>query len=147
MTDGKVDVVVVAPVERIVAAEGVVSLQNIFLQSMFEIVITQDGKRTSFEVNLPEWLEALSKCLREKGPPDIVLPLILSGDQFVAQRHAGGVRIRVFDLISRRSTWVELNSANAVNLHAKVLAELCAAVDRSAGRHLEISDLHRVRLS
>ena len=147
MMDGEVDVVVLAPVERIVAAEGIVSLRNIFLQRMFEIVITQDGKRMSFEVNLPEWLEAFSKFLREKSPTSIELPLVLSGDRFEAQRHDGGVRIRVFDLKSSRSRWLGLTHAQATEFHAKILAELCAAVDRSAGRHVEISDLDRVRLS
>jgi hypothetical protein len=134
-------------VEQIVVTEGTVGLQNIFLQNMFDIVVVQDGRKVSFEVNLPEWLEALTNFLRVKGLSSTKSPLVLSGDRFEAQRADGDVQIRVFDLQCNQTTWLRFTDAQAENFHAKLLAELCAAVDRAAGRHLDIVDLVRVKLN
>lgn len=147
MTEGDIDVIVSAPDEKIVTSGGRVSLQNIFLQRMFEISIHQDEKSVSFDVNLPEWLEALTKFLRQTNESTAQLQLVLSGEQFEARRLDGGLQIRVFDRKSSMSTWLTLSHAQARQFHAKLVAELCAAVDRSAGHHLEILDLDRVRLS
>lgn len=147
MTEGDIDVIVSAPDEKIVASGGRVSLQNIFLQRMFEIAIHQDEKSVSFDVNLPEWLEALTKFLRQTNESTAQLQLVLSGERFEARRLDGGLQIRVFDRKSSMSTWLTLSHAQARQFHAKLVAELCAAVDRSAGHHLEILDLDRVRLS
>ena len=146
MIDADVDVIVSAPVEQIVVTDGTVALQNIFLQRMFDIVVVQDGRKISFEVNLPEWLEALTNFLRVKGLSSINSQLLLSGDQFEALRADGVVQIRVFDLQCNEITWLRFTDAQAENFHAKLLAELCAAVDRAAGRHLDILDLARVKL-
>jgi hypothetical protein len=147
MIDADVDVFVSAPVEQIVVTEGTVGLQNIFLQNMFDIVVVQDGRKVSFEVNLPEWLEALTNFLRVRGVSSMKSPLVLSGDRFEAQRADGVVQIRVCDLQSNETTWLRFTDAQAENFHAILLAELCAAVDRAAGRHLDIEDLARVKLN
>ncbi len=146
MTGDDLDVIVSSPKERIVTSGTAVLLDSLFLQSTFEISVELEAKRTSFEINLPEWLITFSSFLKDHNQMSFRAELLLSGERFEAKRLDNLIQVMVFDLVGSQSTWLTLTQVQAKILHAKLLAKLREAVDRAAGRHLEIADMSRVTL-
>lgn len=135
------------PNERIETERSSVSLNMLFLQSMFDISVKLDDQRTTFSVNLPEWLVAFSDLLNDADnePKEKLLPL--SGERFVGYNRGGRVRVRVFDTSNMKTTWLDQTRDEAMILHEALLNHLQRSVDCAAGRHLEIEDIGRLNLN
>lgn len=144
MTNHDYDVVVTPPTERIETDLASVSLSSLFLQALFEVSVEQDARRITFEVNLPEWLQAFTVLLNEGTGTRIDELLLLSGERFVAENAADEIRIAVFDLVTNQTVSLALSREHANTLHAKLVCKLQSSADRAAGRHLEISDIDQV---
>ena len=146
MTNHDYDVVVTPPTERIETDLASISLSSLFLQALFEVSVEQDARRITFEVNLPEWLQAFTVLLNKGTGTRIDELLLLSGERFVAENAADGIRIAVFDLVTHQTVSLALFREHANTLHAKLVCKLQSSVDRAAGRHLEISDIDQLAL-
>ena len=131
---------VIYPDEKIVTKGDSVSIHRIFMQNEFTLLVEIGDKKTKFDINLPEWLLALSKFLNDDAKSTNEI-LTLSGSPFQAEKYRDGCRLSVYDLISKKNQWLDLNQEELTMFHARLVCELIAAVKEAAGRPLKISEL------
>ncbi len=138
---------VTSPHEKIISGISDVSLDQIYLQNEFVIEVENREQVLKFEVNLPEWLLALTDFVKARQLTDFDVQLLLSGEHFIAKRNNSETKIRIFDHIRMKIDWLQVSASEMAVLHAKLVCELIDAVEKSAGRPLHIRDLDRLEIS
>ncbi len=128
------------------SSDGVI-LQNIFYHDYFWIAVENGDRKLKFEVNLPEWLLELTAFLKTKNQDmSYKKNMLLSGENFVAEWKNGGVKIKVFDHNNMKAEWLDLTHEEANLLHSRLVCELISAVDKAAGKPMQIRDLDRLEI-
>lgn len=146
MNGSCLDVVVSAPDEVIQTTRSSVTLDMLFLQSVFEVSLEYELRRITFEINLPEWLLALTDLLNEGHECQIERMLDLSGEKFIGALSNEQCFLTVFDRVTSELVQLSFGIPSARMLHLKLLGSLRQAVTAAAGWELPVSDIHRLDL-
>lgn len=94
--------------------------QNIFYHEYFVIKVVLANCKHEWEVQLPEWLEALTKQINGTDNSELRFQLLISGEWFRSSKVGGRVRLWVFPLSGKDYEILELTLAQALLLHRTV---------------------------
>jgi hypothetical protein len=116
------------------------------MQDEFALRLLLSGQVFTWNVTLPEWLEALTLLLNMKGDSEVRRLLTLSGEHFVARKNGDNIAIKIFDTDLKRELFVDLTTSQAKMLHAEIAESLVRTVREAMDSHVEILGLETILL-
>lgn len=117
-----------------------IDILNIFFHEEFEVTVSTTSQRVRFNLNLPEWLPALTAFLRT-APPVSTNELTRLGDSLTIERSGDTFRIDRYDLDARDRVHLALTMPQLRALHGRLVAELIVAAHRAADGFVELDGL------
>ncbi|MFO0475923.1 MAG: hypothetical protein ACK52K_12310 [Alphaproteobacteria bacterium] len=146
MNDKDLEVLVEPPLGKIVTRGRPIEISNVFMQDEFALRLLLSGQVFTWNVTLPEWLEALTLLLNMKGDSEVRRLLTLSGEHFVARKNGDNIAIKIFDTDLKRELFVDLTTSQAKMLHAEIAESLVRTVREAMDSHVEILGLETILL-
>lgn len=128
---------VIAPKAKILVRDGKVVLGSFFIHDEFVVHIKIGSKDYTFEIDLPEWLEALTYFLNADCTEYKTI-LLVSGEKFEVKKDNDTLSIRVFNKLSGKGEFLTLSDAETRYLHKMLRSSLETTVEQSAGQPVEI---------
>jgi hypothetical protein len=146
VNDKDLEVLVEPPLGKIVTRGRPIEISNVFMQDEFALRLLLSGQVFTWNVTLPEWLEALTLLLNMKGDSEVRRLLTLSGEHFVARKNGDNIAIKIFDTDLKKELFVDLTTSQAKMLHAEIAESLVRTVRKAMDSHVEILGLETILL-
>lgn len=146
MNDKDFKVLVEPPLGKIVTRGRPIEISNVFMQDEFALRLLLSGQVFTWNVTLPEWLEALTLLLNMKGDSEVRRLLTLSGEHFVARKNGDNIAVKIFDTDLKKELFLDLTTSQAKMLHAEIAESLVRTVREAMDSHVEMLGLETILL-
>lgn len=117
-----------------------IAVCQMFMHDVFEVSISTSTQRVRFDLDLPDWLEALTRFLRSapRASLDEQLPI---GSRFAIECVGEVFRVNFYDKDTRDHVLLEVTEIQLRALHGRLVAELVVAAHRAADGFVELDGL------
>jgi len=117
-----------------------IHIGQMFIHREFDVTVATRTQRVRFGLDLPEWLEALTKFLRS-DPRASVDEQLLMGSRFSIDCAGRILRVDCYDKDTRTRVQLELTEIQLRALHGRLVAELIVAAHRAADAFVQIDGI------